>query len=232
MSAEPSLWSFIADSGPLVKSVLCILLCASIASWAIIIQKWLIFKKYTSAMESFEKTFWSGTDLNKLYQQFTQQQPNTGLAQIFCAGFKEFHRWMDHPKLSHSDGILEAVRRAMQVAEAHQIFKLEQHLSFLATVGSVSPYVGLFGTVWGIMTSFRSLGAVQQASIAMVAPGISEALIATAVGLFAAIPAVIAYNRFNYRLEHHQQQMAIFQEELVAILQRSLYSRDSHAVAI
>ncbi len=232
MTSEPSLWSFIANAGPVVKAVLCILFCASVASWAIIIQKLLLFKNNVAAMERFEQVFWSGTDINKMYQQIAQNNPVSGLAGIFCSGFKEFRRWVDHPRQSSPETIVEAVRRAMQIVQAREIGRLEQHLSFLATVGSISPYVGLFGTVWGIMTSFRALGAVQQASIAMVAPGISEALIATAVGLFAAIPAVIAYNRFSAHLERNSQQSEIFQEELIGILQRNLLMKESHAAKV
>ena len=232
MSAEPSLWSFIVNAGPVVKAVLCILFCASVVSWSLIIQRFLLFKTNFEAMNQFEQTFWSGTDLNKMYQQISQQQPVSGLAAIFCASFKEFRRLLDNPRHIASDAVIEGARRAMRIVHARQVARLEQHLPFLATVGSISPYVGLFGTVWGIMTSFRALGAVQQASIAMVAPGISEALIATAVGLFAAIPAVVAYNRFSHSLERSIQQSEVFQEELTSLLQRSLLAKETHATSV
>jgi biopolymer transport protein TolQ len=232
MTAEPSLWSFIVNAGPVVKAVLCILFCASVVSWALIIQKILLFRATFGAMNQFEQTFWSGTDLNKMYQQISQNNAVSGLAAIFCAGFKEFRRLADNPRHAASDVVIEGARRAMRIVHAREIARLEQHLPFLATVGSISPYVGLFGTVWGIMTSFRALGAVQQASIAMVAPGISEALIATAVGLFAAIPAVVAYNRFSYSLERSIQQSEVFQEELTSLLQRSLLAKETHAATV
>ena len=232
MSSEPSLWSFIVNAGPLVKTVLCILFCASVASWAIIIQRALLFKNHFAAMAQFEQTFWSGADLNKIYQQISQYNPVSGLSGVFCAGFKEFRRMADTPRPVHPDTVIDSVRRTMRIVHSREIARLEQHLPFLATVGSISPYVGLFGTVWGIMTSFRSLGSVQQASIAMVAPGISEALIATAVGLFAAIPAVVAYNRFSHSLERSIQQSETFQEEFIGILQRSLLTKEHHATTV
>lgn len=232
MTSEPSLWSFIANAGPVVKTVLCILFCASVASWAIIIQRILLFKNTFAAINQFEQTFWSGADLNKIYQQIAQFTPASGLAGIFYAGFKEYRRQVDHPRPAHPDTIIDSVKRAMRIVHSREIAHLEQHLPFLATVGSISPYVGLFGTVWGIMTSFRALGAVQQASIAMVAPGISEALIATAVGLFAAIPAVIAYNRFSNNLDRSIQQADIFQEEFIGILQRNLLAKEPHATTV
>ncbi len=231
MHSESSLWSFIINAGPVVKTVLAILFCASILSWAIIIQKALLFKNTFANMAEFEKVFWSSPDLNKLYQQLSQRNPE-GLSNIFCNGFREFRRLHDNSRLPHPETLMDAIKRAMRIVHSKQISRLEQHLSFLATVGSISPYVGLFGTVWGIMTSFRALGAVQQASIAMVAPGISEALIATAVGLFAAIPAVVAYNRFSQNLERSIQQSEIFQEELTGILQRNLLVKETHAVNV
>jgi biopolymer transport protein TolQ len=231
MSSAPSLWSFVVNAGPVVKTVLCILFCASVASWAIIIQRTLLLGKTFAAATQFEQNFWAGNDLNKIYQQFSQQKSVTGLALIFCAGFKEFRRLIDNPRLTHADSMIDSVRRTMRIAHSRQIAVLEQHLPFLATVGSISPYVGLFGTVWGIMTSFRALGAVQQASIAMVAPGIAEALIATAVGLVAAIPAVVAYNRLNNTLDQGIQQSEVFQEELINIFQRNLLAKESHVNA-
>lgn len=229
MSPEPSLWSFVTDASVVVKTVLSILFLASITSWAIIIQRTLLFKSNFDMIEKFLNNFWSGIDLNKLFQQISQQPKLSGLPAIFYAGFKEFRRTVDHPRQFTPEITMDAARRAMRIAQSKEFARLEQHLTFLATVGSISPYVGLFGTVWGIMTSFRALGAVQQASISMVAPGISEALIATAVGLFAAIPAVIAYNRFSHSLERCAQQYEIFEEEFIAILQRNLLVKESHA---
>ncbi len=221
MTPEASLWSFISDASVTVKVVLAILFCASIASWAIILQKILLFKKVLKNCREFEKTFWTG-DLNKIYQSLAQVQGISGLQALFHDGYKEFRRAND----------LEITRRAMRIVQTKEIADLEKQLPFLATVGSISPYVGLFGTVWGIMNSFRALGTVQQASIAMVAPGIAEALIATAVGLFAAIPAVIAYNRFSQRLDQCQQHYEIFQEELLNIFQRHLTTKKENYATV
>lgn len=233
MSTEPSLWSFIINASVVVKAVLSILFLASIASWTIIIQRALLFKNHFNAMTKFESTFWSGVDLNKLFQQCSQQQHLSGLPAVFYAGFKEFRRLADTARHASPEIIMDASRRMMRIVQAREMARLEQHLTFLATVGSVSPYVGLFGTVWGIMTSFRALGAVQQATISMVAPGISEALIATAVGLFAAIPAVIAYNRLSHSLDRCSQQYEVFQEELIALIQRNLLTmKETHATPV
>ncbi len=222
MSIEPSLWSFISHSGIIVKIVLLILLLASIASWAIIIQRALWFKQIKNAAKSFNERFWSGSDLGQLYERADGQESLTATHHIFHAGFKEFKKL--NQQGVKPDAIMQGTERAMRIAEAYEMEALEKHLPFLATVGSTSPYVGLFGTVWGIMSAFRALGTVQQASVAMVAPGIAEALIATAIGLFAAIPAVIAYNRFSSQLERIGNQYATFQEELSGILHREVYS--------
>lgn len=225
MTAEPSLWSFISDAGFIVKLVLMILFTASIASWAIIVQRNSLFKQTQKAIQDFEKTFWSGINLTDFFNRVEQQDQVSGLSAIFQAGFHEFTR-LSQQSTSNTAAIMESVQRAMRVAYTRETERLEHNLGFLATVGSTSPYVGLFGTVWGIMTAFRALGTVQQASLAMVAPGISEALIATAVGLFAAIPAVIAYNRFSHRLERLMSQFELFQEELTSILHRNLLEKE------
>src|SRR3989344_1037280 len=171
-------------------------------------------------MKQFEHRFWSGVDLSELFNQLKPYKETlSGLSRIFYAGFQEFLRLNKPHQLSH---LMEGVQRAMRVAHAQENDKIEQRLSFLATVGSTGPYVGLFGTVWGIMTSFRALSTVQQATISMVAPGISEALIATAIGLFAAIPAVIAYNYFNHQLEALEKRYHMFRKELLALLHRKL----------
>ena len=223
MTAEPSLWSFIINADIVVKIVMMILLFASIASWTIIIQRSKLLKQTQYHLKQFEKRFWSGIDLSSLFEQLTNHKESlSGLATIFHAGFNEFTRLHQQPNI-HPEATLEGAQRAMRIAQAREIETLERNLAFLATVGSTSPYVGLFGTVWGIMTSFRALGAVQQASIAMVAPGISEALIATAIGLFAAIPAVIAYNRFSNELERIVQNYDTFQEEFSNVLHRQVY---------
>ena len=222
--SEPSLWSFIVDAGPVVKVVMLILMAASIASWTIIIQRANLLKKTRREVDSFEERFWSGVDLTQLYQQLASRPEElNGLSAIFYAGFHEFTRLKRQVGINPS-AIMEGVQRAMRITQARDVDNLEKHLSFLATVGSTSPYVGLFGTVWGIMTAFRSLGAVQQATISMVAPGISEALIATAIGLFAAIPAVIAYNYFANELERLTNSYDTFQQEFSNVLHRQAHS--------
>ncbi len=221
--SEPSLWSFIINAGFIVKLVMIILFCASIASWTIIIQRSWLFKTCRQLAERFERKFWSGIELNQLFNNVKDNANRKGMANIFYAGFSEYSRLREqsHPS---PGAVMDGTQRAMRIAQAKEIKSLEQHLSILATIGSTSPYVGLFGTVWGIMTAFRALGAVQQATISMVAPGIAEALIATAIGLFAAIPAVVAYNRFANDLERMQQQYDTFQEELTNILHREAYA--------
>lgn len=224
MAGAPSLWSFILNADFIVKIVMLILLCASIASWAIIIQRGMLLKRTRLDIKSFEQTFWSGIDLTHLFNQMTEKKDRlSGMSTIFYAGFNEYTRLRQQSSTS-PEAVMEGTQRAMRIAQTREAESLEQHLAFLATVGSTSPYVGLFGTVWGIMTSFRALGAVQQASIAMVAPGISEALIATAIGLFAAIPAVIAYNRLSNQLDRINQDYDIFADEFSNILHRKAYS--------
>jgi biopolymer transport protein TolQ len=223
VTADLSIISLITDASVLVQIVLLLLLIVSLMSWNIIFQKRKMLGQAREKADEFEDRFWSGGDLATLYNQVKSgSYGNTGMSVIFEAGFKEFAR------LRRQEGIdpktvLEGSQRAMRVALAREIDKLELHLSFLATVGSTSPYVGLFGTVWGIMNSFRSLGNVKQATISMVAPGISEALVATAMGLFAAIPAVIGFNRFNTELERLIGRYDAFLEEFSSILQRQAH---------
>lgn len=222
--ADQSLWSFFADASPLVKAVMLMLFIVSMISWTFILQRWRVIKHSQQEAQQFEDTFWSGTELNKLYQKIEAREASQrGMAGIFYAGFREFVRLRRQGGITPG-AIIEGVQRGMRIAQSREVDKLELHLNFLATVGSTAPYVGLFGTVWGIMTSFRALGSVQQASIAMVAPGISEALIATAMGLFAAIPAVIAYNRYANSVERLINQFDTFQDELSSILYRQVHS--------
>jgi biopolymer transport protein TolQ len=213
---DTSLWSFIANAGYVVKFVMLILLMASLASWTIIFQRIKQVRELKNAIQLFETQFWAGVDMQKFFDSIKDSETREGLAPIFYAGFKAFQRLSAQPGATPT-AILEGTQRAMRIAHQQELEGLEKNLTFLATVGSTSPYVGLFGTVWGIMTSFQALGTVQQATIAMVAPGISEALIATAIGLFAAIPAVIAYNRFNTSVDVFDNQFQIFQEELSGI---------------
>lgn len=222
MSHEPSLWSFIANAGPAVKMVMLLLLSASVWSWTIIFQRFFFLKDAKLSVKKFEQQFWSGEDLGKLYATISLRKDDLhGLEHIFHAGFNEYFR-LKKQSITNNDAILEGSQRAMRIALAREIALLEEHLSLLATVGSTSPYVGLFGTVWGIMTSFQALGAVQQATMAMVAPGISEALIATAMGLFAAIPAVIAYNRYASEVEQLSNLYDTFREEFSSILHHQI----------
>lgn len=222
MTVDQSVLHFFTDASSIVKGVMLILLCASLISWTIIFQRGSSYRRLRKLARQFEETFWSGLDLAQLYARITQKKvDHLGLAAIFQAGFESF----SHAKKEALplDITLENTERAMAIAENKQIDEVEQYLPILATIGSTSPYVGLFGTVWGIMTSFQALGQSEQATIAMVAPGISEALIATAMGLFAAIPAVIAYNRYAHSAERLSNQYTAFRHELTGILQRRLY---------
>lgn len=215
-----SVFSLIADASVLVQLVMVLLLLASFISWVMIFLKWFQGRAARRAADRFDEKFWSGISLDKLYTELNRKDAqSTGVESIFLAGFREFRRQQKRP--NHAD-MLEAVQRAMRVALTEEIDYLETNLSFLATVGSTSPYVGLFGTVWGIMNSFRALSTVQQATIAQVAPGIAEALIATAMGLFAAIPAVIAYNRYSNNVERLVTRYEIFVEEFSSIVHRQV----------
>lgn len=226
MNTDQSLWMYFADAGVVVKFVMLLLLAASVMSWTFIFQRWSFLKKARADIANFEEQFWSGTDLSKLYKELnTDDVEHEGIANIFVSGFHEFARLRKQPNAT-AHSIMEGAQRAMRIARSREADKLEQHLSFLATVGSTSPYVGLFGTVWGIMTSFHALGAMQQSSmtISMVAPGISEALVATAMGLFAAIPAVVAYNRFSNEVSQLLNHYETFQEEFSNILYRQIHA--------
>ena len=223
MTADLSILSLITNASVLVQLVLLLLLIASLFSWNVIFQKRRMLAKARLDADEFEEKFWSGGDLSNLYSQVTAgRHGNSGMAVIFEAGFKEFARLRKQTGIDPT-AMLEGAQRAMRVALSREMDKLELHLPFLATVGSTSPYIGLFGTVWGIMNSFRALGNVKQATIAMVAPGIAEALVATAMGLFAAIPAVIGFNRFNTELERLINRYDAFLEEFSSILQRQAH---------
>lgn len=217
-----SIVSLIANASVLVQLVMLLLLAVSVLAWTIIFNKAKALKQARHEMESFEDRFWSGGDLARLYEQSGKNTDASGLERIFRAGFKEFI------KLRQQGGpdrmaMVEGAQRIMRVHLNREADTLENSLQFLATVGSTSPYIGLFGTVWGIMNSFRALGNVQQATLAMVAPGIAEALIATAMGLFAAIPAVIAYNRFRTDVERLVSHYDSFVDEFTSILQRQAH---------
>lgn len=223
---QMSMWSLISNASLVVQLVMLILVGASIVSWVLIFQRSQLLRVARNSLNTFEDRFWSGVDLSKLYRQVTASPDlDSGVEQIFRAGFKEFTR-LNQQQGANPESIMDGVARSMRVAISHEEEKLEQSLPFLATVGSTSPYIGLFGTVWGIMNSFRGLAQVQQATLATVAPGIAEALIATAIGLFAAIPAVIAYNRFSARGENLIARYYTFADEFQAILHRKVHSKE------
>ena len=224
MTADLSLLELVLNASVLVQLVMLLLLVASLMSWTMIFRKHSTLKRARAAAEDFEEQFWSGQDLVSMFNRINAHAYDaTGMERIFHSGFKEFARLRGQAGIEAS-AILDGSERAMRIALSREIDLLELHLSFLATVGSTSPYVGLFGTVWGIMNSFRALGNVSQATLALVAPGIAEALIATAMGLFAAIPAVIAYNRYANDVERLHNRYDTFIEEFAAILRRQIHA--------
>jgi len=219
VSAEISFFELFMQASLLVKAVMLTLLGFSIVSWTMIFQRRKALHSAQMQLKQFEDKFWSGADLSKLYSEISARTHIQGIESLFVAGFKEFAR-LRKSNISSPQAIVDGTHRAMRVALSREVDELETHLPFMATVGSISPYIGLFGTVWGIMNSFIALGAVKQATLAMVAPGIAEALIATAMGLFAAIPAVMAYNRFSHNVEKLENSYGNFMEEFSSILQR------------
>jgi len=218
MIGEHSALDLILQASLIVQFVMALLVGASVVSWAIIFRKRQLLGAERLGADRFEEHFWSGGDLAALYKSLESGSP-TGMAGVFVAGFREFSRLRKQAGISGAQ-LLEGSRRAMRVAQLRETDRLEQNLAMLATIGSTSPYVGLFGTVWGIMSAFQGLGNVQQATLAMVAPGIAEALIATAMGLFAAIPAVVAYNRYADQVGRLELRYDAFMEEFSTILQR------------
>ncbi|MDF2153705.1 protein TolQ [Vibrio sp. CAU 1672] len=228
MTADISILDLFLQASLLVKLVMLTLLGMSIASWAMIIKRSKVLSLASKDAEVFEDKFWSGTDLSQLYQKVKVRKDEiAGTEEIFYAGFTEFAR-LRKSNANSPAYIMEGTGRAMRVAVAREVDELETSLPFLATVGSISPYIGLFGTVWGIMHAFIALGEVKQATLSMVAPGIAEALIATAMGLFAAIPAVMAYNRLSNKVSKLEHGYATFSEEFHSILHRqAMAGRDS-----
>jgi len=220
MNNDMSILSLITNASLLVQAVMAGLLAISIASWTVIFRKYFQIRAARAATDRFEAEFWRGGDLNALYSKAAEQSGDHGpLARIFEAGMREYLKNRQQKPVDTA-AMLEGSRRAMRAAYQREMDALESHLAFLASAGSVSPYIGLFGTVWGIMNSFRGLANVKQATLAAVAPGIAEALVATAIGLFAAIPAVVAYNRFAYDIERMSNRFDTFVEEFSNILQR------------
>jgi len=222
VNADQSVIELIIGASLPVQLVLIILLLASIGSWALIFHKAQLYRRAVRGVRLFEQGFWAGGSLNEFYDRISREaRPREGHEAIFEAGFREFQRLRQSEGRSHGQ-VIDGVERAMRVAEHRQIDQLEEGVPFLATVGSVSPYVGLFGTVWGIMNAFMNLGTMQSATLAAVAPPIAEALIATAMGLFAAIPAVIAYNRYTGRVDWLAGRYEDFIDEFLGLLQRQL----------
>lgn len=221
--ASHSVWELVSQAGLMVKLVMLSLLVASIVSWAIIIDKWRRFRSVTREAMAFEERFWSGGSVAKLYQSAGREWPNSPMVHVFTTGFREWKRWERDdgtPGMVEIGDLLPNVRRAMTVTLNRELDSLGRGLTFLATVGSTSPFVGLFGTVWGIMNSFLGLAGAKSTTLTMVAPGIAEALIATAMGLMAAIPAVIAYNKYAADLRRFQKKMDNFGAEFLNILER------------
>ncbi len=223
MASDLSFVTLVLNASPLVQLVMVVLMGASFISWTMIFDRLRVLKRARLAADRFEARFWSGGDLAELYRQVEREgEEASGMAAIFHAGFQEFARLKKNSDIEPM-AVVEGARRSMHVALSREMDQLESHLSFLATVGSTSPYVGLFGTVWGIMNSFHALGNVKQATLSLVAPGIAEALIATAMGLFAAIPAVVAYNRFSHDVDRLNGRYEDFLDEFTTILQRQAH---------
>ncbi|MEQ1439984.1 protein TolQ [Fontimonas sp. SYSU GA230001] len=216
-----SLTHLVLQASALAQVVLVILLAASVFSWAVILSKRKLLSTAMEEAEKFEDRFWSGGNLAHLYEDRRRAGDNQGLAAIFLSGYEEFTRQQTAGQADH-DYVIAAVQRQMRVVQVREVEKLEGGLAILATIGSTSPYVGLFGTVWGIMNAFISIGSAKQASLATVAPGIAEALIATAMGLAAAIPAVIAYNFFTRGVEKMESRFHTFADEMIGIIDRGL----------
>ncbi len=225
MNTDLSLFHLVTEASFVVQFVMLLLLAASISSWTFIFTKRKELNRAIEITDEFEDEFWSGAALAELYRKLSAKdfEPE-GIEKIFLAGYKEFSRMRQTGNVEPGVQV-ESAQRAMRIELSRELDRLDEHLAFLATVGSTSPYIGLFGTVWGIMNSFMSLGNVKQATLAQVAPGIAEALIATAIGLFAAIPAVVSYNRFSTRLDKLTGRYELFVEEFVVLLQRQAHSK-------
>jgi len=220
VTQDLEIWTLVASASLVVKFVMVLLLGVSFMSWLFIFRKMFAIRRARAETETFEREFWGGNDLNLLYQGAVNNRHSIGsLERIFEAGFREFSK-LRGQRGTDASTMVDGARRAMRATYQREMDVLESHLSFLASAGSVSPYVGLFGTVWGIMHAFRGLANVQQATLAQVAPGIAEALVATAIGLFAAIPAVVAYNRYSHDIDRLAIRFESFMEEFSNILQR------------
>ena len=222
MNQDLSIVNLILNASWVVQGVVALLVGVSIASWAAIFRKIISLKRVQSLNDEFDREFWSGTSLNDLFAAAAQNAKNSGpMERIFASGMREFQKLRER-RMADPGILLDGARRAMRASYQREVDAVESNLSFLATVGSVSPYVGLFGTVWGIMHAFTGLATLEQVTLASVAPGIAEALVATAIGLFAAIPAVVAYNRFAHDIDRVANKLETFIEEFSNILQRNL----------
>ena len=220
MNQDLSIFTLVLHASLVVQIVMAGLMIVSLASWSAIFAKIVALRKVRSGNDDFERDFWAGKSLNDLYADAAQKAASSPMERIFASGMREFMKLRER-RVADAGMLLDGARRAMRASFQRELDAIEQHLSFLASVGSVSPYVGLFGTVWGIMHAFIGLSNLQQVTLATVAPGIAEALVATAIGLFAAIPAVIAYNRFARDIDRIAIQLETFIEEFSNILQRS-----------
>jgi len=227
MAEQMTVWSLILGAGIVVKGVLLLLITLSVMSWGIIFNKWRVYRKTKHDAESFSSSFWGGSDMDTLLAGIPQQYPNSPLPNIFQAGYREYMRQRRDSGEHHdgkivAGGGLDGIRRSLDAAFSREMEGLSRHLAFLATVGSTSPFIGLFGTVWGIMNAFQNIGLSQNTSLAAVAPGIAEALVATAFGLIAAIPAVVAYNKFTSDLKRVASGMEQFSSEFLNIISRHI----------
>jgi len=220
MNHDFSILTLVVQASFVVQAVMAGLMLASLASWTVIFGKLFGLKRVRADNEEFEREFWAGRNLNELYADATRSSDASPMERIFAAGMREFFK-LREKRVADASGLLDGARRAMRASFQRELDAIESNLSFLASVGSVSPYIGLFGTVWGIMHAFVGLSNLQQVTLATVAPGIAEALVATAIGLFAAIPAVIAYNRFARDIDRIAIQLETFIEEFSNILQRN-----------
>jgi biopolymer transport protein TolQ len=228
MTPELSIVQLMLNASWVVQAVVLLLVLMSLLSWAAIFRKLGTLKRVKGKNDEFEREFWSGTNLNELYAAATQNARQGGpMERIFASGMREYHKLRER-RISDSGALLDGARRAMRASFQRELDVLEANLSFLGTVGSVAPYVGLFGTVWGIMHAFTGLASLAQVTLATVAPGIAEALVATAIGLFAAIPAVVAYNRFAHDIDRVANGLETFMEEFSNILQRNLGVQPAH----
>lgn len=221
-ATDMSLWGLVMQASLLVKLVMLLLLLASIGSWVVIFGKSRLFKATRIDMDWFEEQFWSGGNLRDIYNEVcSREMEHEGMPALFRSGYEELRRQRNQGH-GEAPALVQSIQRSMRVMLSRELEKLESGLTFLATVGSISPYVGLFGTVWGIMSAFIALGNVSQASLASVAPGIAEALIATAMGLFAAIPAVVAYNHFSNKVDFFENRYQTFMDEMAGIVERGI----------